>query len=355
MTDQQQPQDNPHGFNVPNLDERIVERATGIYIDQQARGLLAGAEDEPLEVVTLAQLRRRPPMRWIADRFIASDTVAALSGPAGGGKSFIAVDLACSIATGEPFLGDRPTKPGRVLYIAGEGVVGLPRRIDAWEQRRGVPVPEYSLVFVEAGVNLSSDRAVQKLVELNALERFDLVIVDTFSTLSGVESENDAAMVANALRALVRVRRANPGSAGLIIHHTGKMAERGSRGSSAFQANVDTSWILTGSDVFELTTEAGAGGKMKDAPRDTIMGLRIEECGPSAVIVQGPATINLSADEERLEALEALGDTFTRQQAIETLGEPERTVERALQNLQNTGRIARVKRGVYQINRKEAK
>ena len=46
------------------------------------------------------------------------------------GKSFLAVDLAASIATGRAFQGLK-TQKGDVVYIAGEGYRGLKRRFTA--------------------------------------------------------------------------------------------------------------------------------------------------------------------------------------------------------------------------------
>ncbi|WP_439560713.1 AAA family ATPase [Roseinatronobacter sp.] len=47
------------------------------------------------------------------------------------GKSFLAVGIALSVATGTPFHG-RDTKQGAVFFIAGEGRNGLARRFAAW-------------------------------------------------------------------------------------------------------------------------------------------------------------------------------------------------------------------------------
>ena len=52
-------------------------------------------------------------------------------------KTFAVFDLAASIATGAPYAG-RQTKEGTVIYLAGEGTGGLPRRAKAWEMHRGI-------------------------------------------------------------------------------------------------------------------------------------------------------------------------------------------------------------------------
>ena len=53
------------------------------------------------------------------------------------GKTFVALDMALSIAKGLPFHG-LPTKQGAVAYIAGEGARGLLGRIEAWYRSKRV-------------------------------------------------------------------------------------------------------------------------------------------------------------------------------------------------------------------------
>jgi len=61
----------------------------------------------------------RPP-EWLVRGYIEADTVGVGYGRFGSLKSFAFLDLAFSVATGSPWLGNE-TKLGPVLYIAGEG------------------------------------------------------------------------------------------------------------------------------------------------------------------------------------------------------------------------------------------
>ncbi|WIB68791.1 AAA family ATPase [Curtobacterium sp. MCBD17_035] len=352
----QQPNESDEQYQA-RVDDAVRNRKMGLLIDRQARAELDIVAEPELRFLTLDDIRARPQITWLADRFIARDTVAALSGPSGAGKSFVAVELACCIATGRAFLGERPVRQGRVLYIAGEGIAGLGQRVVAWEAAHGTTVPSDGLHFLDAGVNLSNEGSVNRLIDGNAEHRFDLIIVDTFSTLGGVRDENAAPEVATVIAALVRVRQANPGSAVLILHHTGKDADRGSRGSSAFQANVDTVWILRGeSAAFSLSSKAQHGGKMKDAPTDEIVGLRLDTQDRSAVVVGGAATLDADSKDRLLTAIRtAFGDDefrtgqITDDAMLADLRISERTAKNALRNLTSSGALTQVRHGAYRL------
>jgi RecA-family ATPase len=65
-----------------------------------------------------------------------------------------------------------------------------------------------------------------------------LIIFDTFSSLATSTGENVNEEVARTLRMVTDCCSEN-GTSSIIVHHYGKDTERGSRGASAFSANVD--------------------------------------------------------------------------------------------------------------------
>ncbi len=82
--------------------------------------------------VRLSAMGDRPPaIDWLIKGYLVRDTTAQLFGDPGCGKSFIALDMALSIATGTAWLGLK-TQCEPVFYIAGEGLQGLQRRKEAW-------------------------------------------------------------------------------------------------------------------------------------------------------------------------------------------------------------------------------
>src|SRR4051794_15695458 len=89
---------------------------------------LAGAEE--LHFLSEDELAALPPPAYLIDGLIEAGSFAVLFGPPAHGKTFLALDVALSVTTGMPCLG-QTVEPGRVAYVAAEGVRQLPRRIDA--------------------------------------------------------------------------------------------------------------------------------------------------------------------------------------------------------------------------------
>jgi hypothetical protein len=74
-----------------------------------------------------------PPVDWlIEDMFVAGDLVAVTGRRSAGTSTLAAVDLACCVATGEPWLGHR-VEPGRVIVFVAEGSsVAYQAGVRAW-------------------------------------------------------------------------------------------------------------------------------------------------------------------------------------------------------------------------------
>ena len=242
------------------------------------------AEDFPFSVVTRTQLRNRPKPPWLIDGFLQGSGVVVLAGEAGLGKSFLCLDIAAHIATGMLWQG-RTTRPGRVLYVAGEGVEFFDDRVTAWETHNGADVDDANLLYVEEGFNLSDNRAVLHMRTLVEKEQYDLVILDTLSQLSAVENENDAAQVSAVLRAAKAIREVRPGATVLIVHHINKGEKGKVRGSSAIRGNADAVIVGRGtSEKFALSTHAEWDGKQKNGRAEKIDGFRLIQVGASAVV-----------------------------------------------------------------------
>lgn len=96
----------------PDLDAREIKRAM-FSIDPFAIEEL-GADDCEVQgedarrrfrLMSAAELMSLPPPRWLVANHLPVEGLAVLYGPPGGGKSFVALDLALSIATGLDWLG----------------------------------------------------------------------------------------------------------------------------------------------------------------------------------------------------------------------------------------------------------
>lgn len=213
---------------------------------RQHRRLQAG-EREPLRsrllgIEALADMPRSEPL---IEGVLSRDTLAMLAGVSGIGKSAIAQDMAWSVAAGRPWMG-RPVQQGKVLYFAAEGASGIPARYDAWSTGWQTDVPDDQFRLFPGAVDLSDESVVDELVELVADDAFDFVVLDTLARVSGGAEENSATAMGVIISALDRLRTAHPGACVLVVHHAGKNAESGPRGSSAIYASMDTVHMATG-------------------------------------------------------------------------------------------------------------
>jgi hypothetical protein len=165
------------------------------------------------------------------------DTLALLYGPSGSTKTFVALDLALSVATGTWWMG-RAVEAGPVLYVVAEGLGGLGARVEAWQHQRQVWTCG-DVAWLPMAVSLIDRTAAAALAELAAEVKPRLVVVDTLARCMVGGDENTARDVGVAVEGAEALRRAS-GACVLLVHHSGKDETAGARGSSALRAAVAT-------------------------------------------------------------------------------------------------------------------
>lgn len=195
---------------------------------------------------------------WLIQDYLELDSTALIYGSSGTGKSFVAVDIACSIATGTDWHGHTVEEQGAVFYIAGEGHSGFKKRFKAWEQTHSISLKGTPLFLSNKVVTLPDKdncrpliNTINKLVEAVG-HKPKLIIIDTLARcLDG--DENSAKDIGAFIQDIDRIR-IEYGCCVLVVHHSGKVEERGARGSSALKSAMDTELALTNkSNVIELT------------------------------------------------------------------------------------------------------
>jgi hypothetical protein len=110
-----------------------------------------------------ARRSRSTPSAYCARPWGAGSGAGLLrAGPSGGGKAFVALGLALALAlaaaTRQPCLGS-PVEPGCVVYAAGEGLIGLARRIQTWRDAHGQPSLERFRVLPVAAQFMQTRRS----------------------------------------------------------------------------------------------------------------------------------------------------------------------------------------------------
>lgn len=233
---------------------------TALTADVAATSQPAGLASR-FTVLTDLELEAAPPPVWLWDGLLPLGALAALVGPPGAGKSFVALDLAASIAAGLKPLG-RSVLAGSVLYLAAEGTAGLPQRLSAWKHAHSLAGTTVPLAFVTQSLNLfapgDEQHAIRACAALAARcpdAPVRLVIIDTLARSMPGADENSAKDVGLVIEHAERIRRAT-GATVLLVHHTAKGSDV-ERGSSALRGAMDTVLAVRADDP-----DAPAGTKM---------------------------------------------------------------------------------------------
>jgi len=176
------------------------------------------------------------PIQWRIKGLLPTTGIAAIFGPSGSGKSFLAKDLGACIALGEDWFGHRTT-PCDVTYVMLEGEGGLRNRVEAWEAHNGKLLPS-GFKAMPQPFQLADPEQVQELGAL--LPSGGVVIIDTFNRAAPGLDENSSQDMGRILAGMKRLQEITGGLV-LVVHHTGKDASKGMRGHSSLLAALDGS------------------------------------------------------------------------------------------------------------------
>lgn len=208
--------------------------------------------------VHISQLKLTPP-QWLIENILEEESLIGLIGRSGSGKSFLAIDMACSIASGTLFHG-RATTLGTVLYVASEGKRGLTTRVEAWCHKYGISSENLDLHISKQKLPMHDNNAVRDVLnEANLIGNVRLIIIDTLARSFGGHNENSTQDMNHFISNCDRLKAEHRSI--MIVHHSGHSAER-ARGNSAFYAALDAELSVkkTNHDIEVSCT------KMKDAP-----------------------------------------------------------------------------------------
>lgn len=183
------------------------------------------------------------PPDWLVRSLIETQTIGTIFGETNVGKSAIAVDVACRVACGLPFAGER-TKEAPVLYVAQEGRRAFKRRFRAWELHNNQKLPS-SLYETRIDVRIP-DKNIERQLSESVEWLYDehgtlaLVILDTASTTMIGDQKHGADM--NAF--LAAIKRLFSESSVMLIHHPGHGDKSRGRGASELPAACDWEFKL---------------------------------------------------------------------------------------------------------------
>ena len=259
--------------------------------------------------------------KWLIQNFLPEDAYVLMWGAPGTFKTFIALDIALSIATGcaeERSCWEPPESVGRVLFAAGEGRASITNRVRGWENTHVNSLEAERFVLMDPVPLITEPLEPFIDAALAASPRgYKLAVIDTVGRSLQGTNENQQEN-ASAFTHLVERLKHELGCTVLALHHTGHEGSH-ARGSSVFGADADTVLKLTRNNkdyIVDLGME-----KQKDAPewekpkRVKLQEVRVTPEVKTLVVVQPDESDLYTAQkknqelaaEKRLDLVEKIG------------------------------------------------
>ena len=227
-------------------------------------------DNSSFKLIGINDLLKEPePLEWLVDDYILQGTQVQIVGKSGTGKTFLAIDLACSIVTGRQW-NSRNVKQGPVAYINAEGHTGFQHRLKGWSiKHKSLKDTPFCLSNGQTDLISNSDISIlTKHLDKFAAENsgyIAMIFIDTLRrNMSGNEDDSrDLSLFMNNFEGLCRKYSAT----GFIIHHPGHNNTSRARGSSSQKAALDTSLLLKNSKTeISLVCDKLKDGGAKPAP-----------------------------------------------------------------------------------------
>lgn len=224
--------------DIPEAPEDEMDQLAALYEEIAPEDYWMGFED-------FAQLDK--VREYVIKDWLIAHGITGIIAKRGTGKSTIALDIACHIATDKPWWGT-PVKEGwKVIYICGEDDEGMILNCRAWAMHHG-KAPANDRFMVGRGIldlRHDSDELAQRLREMKewAGDSRVLIVLDTWQrATAGLKSNSDDEMEL-AVRHAETIAKALNGPM-LVCYHPPKDGRMTIRGSGVQEDTTSGIWHL---------------------------------------------------------------------------------------------------------------
>jgi hypothetical protein len=306
-------------------------------------------QQQKFRLHTISDLKELPPPEWLIEDILGLNTFAVIYSRPGEGKSFVALDMALSVASGQPWQ-SRATKKKATIYVVAEGGRGITQRVNAWLKHKSVAEVDGAFFLLEAPQLHRPEDQKRLIPQLKSIPDVGLVVLDTLASSFVSGDENSAQDMGKWIDGARRIQR-ETGATVLVVHHVAKPSEGHSkkleRGSGALRGAADT--------MIELTAKAGVitltCSKQKDAECFAPIKMNLEcfaideaskptkSCVPVGAEGKsnaGPPRLN-QGEQKTLDALAGLDGMATSATWRQATGFPEKTFHNHRKSLVEKG------------------
>ncbi len=312
--------------------------------------------NQSLPVIRVADIvTEENSQRWLIDQLWGASAVGVIGGAPKCSKTWLALDMSLSVATGTACLGRYEVpQPGPVLiYLAEDSLAIVRERVEGIARHRGLPLDSVPLHVITAPVlRLDREPHRSQLLETARRIRPRLLLLDPLVRLHGID-ENHAGEVAELLAYFRSLQRELDLSV-ILVHHTRKNAAGGTaaglglRGSSDIHAFGDSNlYLRRTSKRLMLSSEHRAAA----AARTVYLELVATDAQTTHLAVTGDVGGERRRDiQQRVLDLLADNGVLTRVKLRETLSVKNERLGEALESLQQARKISRTPTGWQRTN-----
>jgi hypothetical protein len=231
-------------------------------------------------------LEEKGELDWLVPGFLVRGAVAQLTAKPAAGKTTLLVQMALQLACGDPFLGMRPVRPVKTLYLMAEGArPGFKGRVRLACETLGITGSRLKQIpwliqpeRATSKVKLGSD----ELRKMIGASKADLVILDTQRYFKMGGEENSADDWLKFFMEPMRALTAEFGCGFFLVHHFKKSGDdlqddEKQRGTSAQIGDVDVAMRLEIEKPKVVATRRGAAPEPEASPKKTMYRRFVED------------------------------------------------------------------------------
>ena len=190
------------------------------------------------------------PILWAVKHVLPLRSKGFLTARSHVGKTFSVIAMMGCMAQGSAFGTHHVDPEGYcVVYVTGEGIAGVSGRLKAWVQTNGSVFGRIQIISGISNPALNGHTALSQVkTEVDALvlrtgRPCGAIFIDTIASVCPGIREDESAAVGELTNFMESLAQAT-GATVVGVHHEGKDASRGARGSYAFFANADFALTL---------------------------------------------------------------------------------------------------------------
>ena len=272
--------------------------------------------------ITPTELLRRPQLDPLVGGVFDLNTLAMIYGKSGSGKSYLALDIALSIASGREWAG-REVVQAPVMLVLAEAENTWSPRVSAWAKYYGLEENIAGVHFVVAPPVLDRGDDAEHLAAIAEELGAKFVLFDTArASLEG--DENDSREWNLAAQGLNLIREAT-GACVVLNAHSGWNEAR-ERGSSARRGSMSTIIrVRKGANNVSIASDMGEAGKQRSLNATLNQSFRFTEV-PNTENIRGELQPILvaggdyeAASSQRVEVREQDAEMMTALEEVDPL------------------------------------